>query len=68
VARVSRWAYDEPDELFAALEGNPAVSQGETLTDFSRILLVDRPPAWAQELYRLSPSPLTLEPPVLDGS
>jgi hypothetical protein len=68
VARVSRWAYDEPDELFAALEGNPAVPQGETLTDFSRILLVDRPPAWAQELYRLSPSPLTLEPPVLDGS
>jgi len=53
VARVSRWAYQEPEELTAALDGNPEVEPGPTLTAFRALLLADRPPAWAQASFRL---------------
>jgi hypothetical protein len=55
VARVSRWAYDQPDQLWAALEGHPEVPQDATLAAFRDILLAGRPPAWASEGYRLLP-------------
>jgi hypothetical protein len=53
VARVSRWAHDEPDELLAALEGHPDVEAGPTLTAFRQVLTEGRPPRWAREPFRL---------------
>jgi hypothetical protein len=55
VARVSRWAHDEPEEFWAALEGHPEISQHATLAAFREILLAGRPPAWASEPFRLIP-------------
>ena len=65
VARVSRWAYDEPEQLVAVLDQNPDVPQDPTLAAFARILLADRLPAWAREPYRLMPEP---SPPDAGGS
>lgn len=53
VARVSRWAHDQPAELAAALDGHPEVPQDETLAAFRAILLAGRPPAWARVPFRL---------------
>jgi hypothetical protein len=55
VARVSRWAYDQPVELVAALEGHPEVPQGPTLAAFRTVLLADRLPAWVRVPFRLAP-------------
>jgi len=55
VARVSQWAYDQPDQFWAALEANPEVPQDVTLAAFRDILLADRPPAWASEPFQLLP-------------
>jgi hypothetical protein len=55
VARVSRWAYDQPDQFWAALEGNPEVPQDATLAAFRQILLDGRPPVWASEPFQLLP-------------
>ena len=63
VVRVSRWAHDEPEQLWAALEGHPEIPQDATLAAFQQILLTDRPPAWARESFRLLPvAVLDLEP------
>jgi hypothetical protein len=59
VARVSRWAHDEPDQIWAALEGHPEVPQDATLAAFQQILLADRPPPWASEPFRLLPAGAT---------
>ena len=59
VARVSRWAYDEPEKVWAALEGNPEVPQDVTLAAFREILLADRPPLWASEPFSLLPAAAT---------
>jgi hypothetical protein len=56
VERVSRWAYDQPEQLDAALERHPEVPQDGTLAAFRRLLLADRPPAWASERFRLRPA------------
>jgi hypothetical protein len=56
VARVSRWAYDQPEQFWAALEGHPEVPQDATLAAFQQILLADRPPAWVSEPFRLLPA------------
>jgi hypothetical protein len=64
VARVSRWAYDQPEQLMAALDQNPEVPQGTVLAAFARIILADRLPGWAREPYRLLPDP----PAPADGS
>ena len=56
VARVSRWAYDEPEQIWAAIEGHPEVPQDATLVAFRDILLADRPPAWLDGTFRLLPS------------
>ncbi len=53
VARVSRWAYEEPEQFAAALDGHPEVEAGPTLTAFRAILLEGRPPAWARAPFRL---------------
>jgi RNase P protein component len=55
VARVSRWAHDQPDLLAVALEGHPEVPQDETLAAFRAVLLAGRPPAWARVPVRLFP-------------
>jgi len=68
VARVSRWAYDEPAQLLAALDGNPDVPQDPALAAFSRILLADRPPTWVREPYHLTAPPSILGDPAFDGS
>ena len=63
VARVSRWAYDQPEQIWAALEGHPEVPQDATLAAFQQILLASRPPAWASESFHLLPAEaLDLEP------
>ena len=59
VARVSRWAYDEPEKVWAALEGHPEVPQDATLAAFREILLADRPPLWASEPFFLVPAGAT---------
>lgn len=59
VARVSSWAYDDPEGLSALLDGHPEVPQDATLAAFRRILLARRLPPWAEGL-RLVP-PLTPE-------
>jgi hypothetical protein len=57
VARVSRWAHDQPEQFWAALEGAPEIPQDATLAAFRQILLADRPPAWAAtESFRLLPA------------
>lgn len=56
VARVSRWAHDEPEQLAVALEGHPEVAQGPLLAAFRTILLAGRPPTWARVPFRLVPS------------
>ena len=56
VARVSRWAYDEPEQIWAAIEGHPEVPQDATLAAFQEILLADRPPAWLDGTFRLLPA------------
>ena len=56
VARVSRWAYDEPEKMWAALEGHPEVPQDATLAAFREILLAGRPPLWASEPFFLVPA------------
>ena len=55
VARVSRWAHDQPEQFWAALEGHPEVPQNATLAAFQQVLLADRPPSWASEPFRLLP-------------
>ena len=63
VARVSRWAHDQPEQFWAALEGHPEIPQDATLAAFQQILLAGRPPAWASEPFRLLPAEaLDLEP------
>ena len=63
VARVSRWAHDEPEEFWAALEGHPEIPQDATLAAFRQIVLAGRPPTWASEPFRLLPAEiLDLEP------
>jgi len=63
VARVSRWAHDEPEEFWAALDGHPEVRQDATLAAFREILLAGQPPVWAGETYHvLAPEALDLEP------
>jgi hypothetical protein len=56
VARVSRWAYDEPEQIWAAIEGHPEVPQDATLAAFQEILLAGRPPAWLDGTFRLLPA------------
>lgn len=56
VARVSRWASDDPEGLATLLDGHPEVPQGEALVAFRRILLAHRLPPWAEGL-RLAPPP-----------
>jgi hypothetical protein len=67
VARVSRWAHDQPEQLAAALDGHPEVEGGPTLAAFRTLLLADRPPAWARGEFRLieDPSGPAEDPPVL---
>ena len=58
VARVSRWAHDQPVELAALLDGHPEVPQGPDLAAFRAILTADRAPAWAHGSFRLlEPAP-----------
>jgi hypothetical protein len=56
VARVSRWALDQPEQVMATLEGHPEVPQDATLEAFRRVLLADRLPGWATEPFRLLPA------------
>lgn len=63
VARVSRWAHDEPEQLAAALDGHPAVESDPTLAAFRSILLAGRPPAWVQAPFRLATEPVRLDGP-----
>jgi hypothetical protein len=62
VARVTRWAHDEPEQLAAALDGHPEVEPGATAAAFRALLLAGRPPAWVRTPFRL-----TSELPSLDG-
>jgi hypothetical protein len=56
VARVSRWAHDQPEQFWAALERHPEVPQDATLAAFRDILLDGRPPLWASERLWLLPA------------
>jgi hypothetical protein len=56
VARVSRWAHDQPEQFWAALEAHPEIPPDATLVAFRDILLADRLPAWASEPFRLLPA------------
>ena len=58
VARVSRWAHDQPELLWSALERHPEVPATPDLADFRQILLAGRPPAWTEEAsaYSLFPA------------
>jgi hypothetical protein len=62
VARVSRWAHDEPEQLAAALDGHPEVEPGAPAAAFRALLLAGRLPAWARTPFRL-----TSERPSLEG-
>jgi hypothetical protein len=63
VARVSRWAHDQPQEFWAALDGHPEIRQDATLVAFREILLAGQPPVWAGEAYHVLPAgALDLEP------
>jgi hypothetical protein len=55
VARVSRWAYDQPELLASLLDAHSEVPSGPTLTSFQAILRRDLPPGWARLPYRLGP-------------
>lgn len=57
VARVSRWAAEEPEALATLLERHPEVPPGPILDAFRALLLDGRPPLWARERYRLLPAP-----------
>lgn len=63
VARVSRWAYDQPEQLATALDGHPEIEPGPILAAFRAILLADRPPAWARASFRLTDDTLRLSGP-----
>jgi hypothetical protein len=56
VARVSRWAHDQPEQVWAALEGAPGIPQDATLAAFQQVLLAGRPPLWATESFGLLPA------------
>jgi hypothetical protein len=63
VARVSRWAHDQPQEFWAALDGHPEIRQDATLVAFREILLDGQPPVWAREAYYVLPAAaLEIEP------
>jgi hypothetical protein len=63
VARVSRWAHDQPQEFWAALDGHPEMRQDARLVAFREILLDGQPPTWAGEAYYVLPAAaLELEP------
>jgi hypothetical protein len=63
VARVSRWAHDQPQEFWAALDGHPEIRQDATLVAFREILLDGQPPVWAGQAYHVLPAgALGLEP------
>ena len=63
VARVSRWAHDQPQEFWAALDGHPEIRQDATLVAFREILLDGQPPVWAGEAYYVLPAAaLEIEP------
>jgi hypothetical protein len=63
VARVSRWAHDQPQEFWAALDGHPEIRQDATLAAFREILLDGQPPVWASDAYYVLPArALELEP------
>jgi hypothetical protein len=53
VARVSRWAHDEPEQLVAALDGHPEVPANAILAEFRTLLLEGRPPGWARGPFHL---------------
>jgi hypothetical protein len=63
VARVTRWAHDEPEQLAAALDGHPEVEAGATAAAFRALLLTGRPPAWVQTPFRLTSEHPTLDRP-----
>ncbi|MBI3456479.1 MAG: hypothetical protein HY002_11905 [Candidatus Rokubacteria bacterium] len=63
VARVSRWAHDEPEHFAAALDGHPGVENDPTLAAFRSILLAGRPPAWVRAPFRLATEPVRLDGP-----
>jgi hypothetical protein len=54
VARVSRWAYEEPEQVATALEDHPDVERGPTLTTFLALLREGLPPGWAHGPFRLA--------------
>jgi hypothetical protein len=56
VARVSRWAYDQPELLAALLDAHPEMPSGPTLASFQALLRRDLPPGWARLPYRLVPA------------
>jgi hypothetical protein len=63
VARVSRWAHDQPQEFWAALDGHPEIRQDSTLVAFREILLDGQSPVWAGEAYHVLPAAgLEIEP------
>jgi hypothetical protein len=63
VARVSRWAHDQPQEFWAALDGHPEIRQDATLVAFREIVLDGQPPVWAGGPYYVLPAgALELEP------
>jgi hypothetical protein len=53
VARVSRWASEQPEQVEAALDGNPIVDPSPALTAFRALLREGRPPSWARAPFRL---------------
>jgi hypothetical protein len=55
VARVSRWAHDQPQQFWAAIDGHPEIPASATLAAFQQILLDGQPPAWAGADYRVVP-------------
>lgn len=63
VARVSRWAYEEPEQIAAALDGHPEIEAGPTLAAFLDLLRDGRPPAWAQGRFQLAGEAWRLDAP-----
>ncbi len=55
VARLSRWAHDEPEKVATALDGHPDIPAGPALQAFRALLLAGRPPVWVQTRFRLLP-------------
>jgi hypothetical protein len=66
VARVSRWAHDQPQEFWAALDGHPEIRPDATLVAFRDILLAGQPPVWAREPYHVLPAAALLLEPAAD--